>query len=289
MDAKSFDPDQYKAGQRQQWDSVADGWRKWWPTLEGFSQHVSDRIVELAHIGAGQTVLDVATGIGEPALTAAKVVGASGKVVATDISDGMLKIARERAAEAGLSNVEFQNVDGGGLDLQEATFDAAFCRWGLMFMPDIKAAVQKIHRALKPGGTFVASVWGPPEKTPFISLAMGTVQRKLDLPPPPPEAPNMFKLGAPGAVERIFAEAQFSEIAQETLIVDFQFDTVDEYVNFFRDIAAPIRLMLAGKSAEIVADVWQAIAEAAGAHVADDGRLHLPGETIIVSGRHRER
>lgn len=285
MDGVSFDPDQYKAGQQKQWDSVADGWRKWWPLIELRGQIVSDRFMDLAGIGEGQSVLDIATGIGEPALTAAKAVGPNGRVVATDQSDGMLQIARDRAAEAGLSNVEFLKVDGGGLDFGEATFDAAFCRWGLMFMPDIKEACTSIRRALKPGGTFVAAVWGPPEKAIGISLAFGVVQKALDLPPPPPDSPSMFKLSPPGAVEEIVSSAGFSEVAQETAIVDFQYENVEEYISFMQDIVAPIRLMLAGQPEEKATEVWNAVAVAVGEHVADDGHVHLPSETIIVSGR----
>ena len=289
MNSPSFDPGQYKAVQQKQWDSVADGWRKWWPLIERRGQIVCDRFLELANIGEGQTVLDVATGIGEPALTVAKAVGPNGRVVATDQSDGTLQIARERATEAGLSNIEFLNVDAGGLDLEAAAYDAVTCRWGLMFMPDIQAAMQKIYGALKPGGTFVTSVWGPPEKTPFLSLAMGIVHKQLNLPPPPPEAPSMFKLGAPGALEEIFAGAGFGDVTRDAIEIDFGYESVEEYISFLKDIAAPIRMMLTDQSAEDVADVWDAIAVAAQAYVVDDGRLHLPGETIIVSGRHREQ
>ena len=289
MDAKSFDPEQYKAGQQQQWDSVAAGWRKWWPTIEGFSQQVSDRIMDLAGIGEGQTILDVATGIGEPAVTAARRVGPTGKVIATDHSEGMLQIARDRAADAGLANLEFRGVDGGSLNFEEAAFDAVTCRWGLMFMPDLEAAMKAIHQSLKPGGWFVTAVWGPPEKAIGISIAFGVAQKVLDLPPPPPDAPNMFKLSPPGALEAVFADAGFGDVAQETAIVDFDYETVEEYISFMQDIAAPIRLMLADKPPEKAQEVWTTLAAALQKYVGEDGRLSMSTETIIVSGRHRER
>ena len=285
MNEQSFDAGQYKAGQQKQWDSVADGWRKWWPTIEGFSQHVSDRFMELAGIGEGQAVLDVATGIGEPAVTAAKAVGPGGQVMATDHSDAMLQIARERAAEAGLSNVEFLHVDGEGLDFEEATFDAVTCRWGLMFMPDIGAACANIRRALKPGGKFVTAVWGPPERAKGISIVFGVAQKVLALPPPPPDAPSMFKLAMAGSVESALSAAGFSGVTQETAIVDFDYETVETYISFMQDIAAPIKLMLADKPPEKAVEVWQAITAALQEHVGDDRRLRLPSETLIVSGR----
>jgi cyclopropane fatty-acyl-phospholipid synthase-like methyltransferase len=75
----SFDNEQFRIDQRQRWDSVAEGWKEWWQTIEVAAQKVSDRLIELAEIKPSQQVLDIATGIGEPAVTAArKLVGLSG-------------------------------------------------------------------------------------------------------------------------------------------------------------------------------------------------------------------
>ena len=115
MSTEGFDPARYKAAQRQEWGAVAERWRKWWETIERGAQHVSDRLIELAEIQPGQRVLDVATGIGEPSLTAARRVGPTGSVVATDQAPQMLKIARERSDDLGLRNVEFHEMDAEAL------------------------------------------------------------------------------------------------------------------------------------------------------------------------------
>lgn len=99
------DPDQFKESQRQSWDSVSKGWQTWWKNIENGAQNVSDRLVELAHIKPGNKILDIATGIGEPAITGAKRVGSSGHVMAADLSPGMLSIAKQRAASLGLENI----------------------------------------------------------------------------------------------------------------------------------------------------------------------------------------
>jgi cyclopropane fatty-acyl-phospholipid synthase-like methyltransferase len=79
--SSSFDGEQFKVSQRQSWDSAALGWKEWWQTLEVAAQKVSDKLIELAEIKPGQKVLDIATGIGEPAVTAArKLVGLSGSI-----------------------------------------------------------------------------------------------------------------------------------------------------------------------------------------------------------------
>jgi cyclopropane fatty-acyl-phospholipid synthase-like methyltransferase len=107
MSTPGLDPEQYKTQQRQGWGSVAEGWREHWAIFERGAQPLSDHMVSLAGIARGQRVLDVATGIGEPAVTAARAVGPSGLVVATDLAPQMLGIARERARALGLANITF--------------------------------------------------------------------------------------------------------------------------------------------------------------------------------------
>jgi len=158
------DPKQLKDEQRRDWDAAAAGWKKWWPLFERSAQHVSDRLVELAGVGIGARVLDIATGNGEPALTAARRVGPGGRVIATDQSVGMLTIARERAAALGVANVEFREIDGESLAIPESDFDAVLCRWGLMFMPDVKGALIGIHQRLRAGGRLATSVWATADK-----------------------------------------------------------------------------------------------------------------------------
>src|SRR5216683_8419490 len=108
-----------KGDQKRDWDAAAAGWQKWWPVFEQAAQHVSDRLVELAGVKPGARVLDIATGNGEPAVTAARKVGAAGRVIATDQSAGMLAIARERAAALGLTNIDFHESDAESLAIQE--------------------------------------------------------------------------------------------------------------------------------------------------------------------------
>lgn len=122
---QSFNPEQFKAQQRQMWDNVAAGWQAWWETFERGAQKVSDRLVELAEIKPGDTVLDIATGIGEPAITAAKRVKPNGKVVATDISPQMITIAKTRAKSLGLDSImEFRESDAEKLEFPKSTFNA---------------------------------------------------------------------------------------------------------------------------------------------------------------------
>src|SRR5579885_2806347 len=134
------------------WDEAAAGWTKWWPTFERAAQVVSDRLIALAGVQPGWRVLDIATGIGEPAVSAARKVGPTGKVLAIDHSTGMLEAARKRAAQLGLTNIEFRHVDAETIALPERDFNAILCRWGLMFIPDLTGALGRMRALLAEGG-----------------------------------------------------------------------------------------------------------------------------------------
>jgi ubiquinone/menaquinone biosynthesis C-methylase UbiE len=128
MKPKAINPVDFRETQQKQWDSAAVGWKEWSEFTESAGAHICERLVELADVQPGSRVLDVAAGYGEPALTAARKAGPTGRVVATDISAEMLAFGRERAAAAGLGNVEFLESDASSLDFAQASFDAAVLR-----------------------------------------------------------------------------------------------------------------------------------------------------------------
>jgi SAM-dependent methyltransferase len=224
MATQTFDGVTYKAAQRQDWSTASAGWKKWRMIIEQGFTPVTQRMVELAQVRTGQRVLDVTTGIGEPALTAARLVGPSGHVTATDIAPGMLEIATERAKQAGLSNIEFREMDAESIDFPEGSFDAVLCRFGLMFLPNLAASLKAIRRVLATGGHLAAAVWGPPERH-FGTVTMGAVARELQLPPPQPGTPNIFSLADRKALERSLAQAGLTDVRTEPLNVTGEFDS----------------------------------------------------------------
>jgi len=144
-----IDPAKYKEDQRHGWNSVANGWLKWWKITDTAGYNLSKRLIELAEIKRGSRVLDISTGIGEPAITVAHEVGNNGHVLAIDISPQMLSVAKERAKTMNLQNViEFREGDAETTDLPSSTFDVALCRFGLMLLPNVKAGLSNIHKSL---------------------------------------------------------------------------------------------------------------------------------------------
>ena len=148
----SFDAAKYKSAQRVQWNKDGAAWRRWNPTLERWYGGATRQMLDLARIGPGQRVLDIAAGAGEPAVSAAELVGAGSYVLATDISEGIVELALQVARERGFEQMETRAMDGEKLDLPDASFDAVLCRLGLMYMPHPVTALSEWRRALKTGG-----------------------------------------------------------------------------------------------------------------------------------------
>jgi SAM-dependent methyltransferase len=276
---------QLKQQQRIDWDAAAAGWKQWWSIFERAAQHVSDRLVELAAVLPSNRVVDLATGIGEPALTAARRVGTAGHVVAIDQSPGMLAVARQRAAALGLGNLEFRVGDIESLEADEHSFDAAICRWGLMFVPNLDSAARGIRRALKPGTRFATAVWSTPDKVPMVSLGGEAMRKLAGLPPRQPGALDPFRLADVSVLIRALEDAGFTEVSSEPLDVTFDFSSADEFTRFRVGVSAPLRTVLERCTSKVREQIMRATVEAAAPYRRANGSLRLPNVTICVAAR----
>lgn len=270
-----------KEQQRQRWDSVAVGWKKWWPIIENGARNVSERMVELAEIESGQRVLDVATGIGEPALLVASRVGPAGFVVATDISSRMLAIAQERAMALGVTNVKFMKADAERLAFHEGSFDAILWRWGPADLPDPSNALAAIRRMLKPKGSFVASAWeAGPRARPLANLAMMVAQELFDMPadvePPCPPEDGLGKQ---------MTCAGFSDVRLEEMTLTLSFASADDCISYLLDVSPDFAALLSGKGPSQQAEYRHRLAEKVRRYMTTDGSVRIPNVTLCAAGR----
>jgi len=287
MNEVEFNHQAFKQGQRDDWDAVSAGWERWWPVLEQGAQVISDALLEMAQAGPGQRIMDIATGIGEPAITAARQVGTQGRVIATDQAPQMLAIARRRAAGLGLDNIDFLEMDGELADCSHDNLDAVVCRWGLMFFPDPARAVKRFHQLLTPGGRCAVAVWSTPPRVPGISFAMGFVRDYLQLPAAASDLPNPFCLADTARLQELFEQAGFEDIRLHTHKVVFAADSADDYTRFTRDIAAPVVSLVEQLNAEEQQAVWDAMTRAVQQYATEDGRIEMENEAICISGRRK--
>lgn len=261
-------PAEIREAQRASWDAAATGWWRWWPTVEAGSDQLNRRLLAMAGLDEGMRVLDVATGIGEPALSAAEVVGSTGSVVATDVSEAMLDIARERIADAGVANVELVCADE-QLDGVDGAFDAILSRWGVMFFADVPGFLVRARELLRPGGRLALAVWASPDQVPMAS-AFAAAAQVLGVPSPPPDAPGPFRFADVDAFATTLADAGFADVTVDNATVRLELDSAETFTRFIGDVAAPIQAWIA-QQPERADEVWAAVTEAARAFEQSDG------------------
>jgi SAM-dependent methyltransferase len=284
-EAQTFDPIAFKQKTRQEWNDSASGWRKWHHVVEGKDggQHQSAKLVELARIRQGASVLDVGGGYGEPSLTAARVAGPTGRVVCTDISARLLAFARERTKEAALANVEFIEADAEQLDFEKESFDAIVSRAVLMFLVDVPKTLARLRSFLKPGGRLAASVWGDKSRVQFAT-AGSIIADELDLPPPPLGQPGVFALADQRRLGKLARDAGFQDVETGTTPVIFETETAAQFTEFIRDVAPPFSVLLKDHTPDARERIWGKVTEVYARFADATGCVRTTNEAIWVAG-----
>jgi SAM-dependent methyltransferase len=285
MVEQSDERDAVRARLAGMWSRVAGGWARHAHYADARGAQCADRMLELAQVGAGDRVLELACGPGGLGFAAAERVGPGGEVVLTDVAEEMTAIAVARGAQLGLGNVAFRRRDLERIDEPDASYDVVLCREGLMFALEPDRAVAEIRRVLRPGGRAAVAVWAARERNPWLGLMMDVVSAHTGAPVPPPGIPGPFALGDGGELRRLFDDAGLADVRVGALSVPLRTASFDEWWGRTTALAGPLSAILAGMPEESV----HALRESARAAVrpyetASDG-LDFPGETLIAAGR----
>jgi SAM-dependent methyltransferase len=259
MSRQAFDPDAYKATTRKQWQEAAEAWARWGEVIDRWFGPATEAMLDMAGIGEGSRVLDVAAGAGGQSLTAARRVGDGGSVLATDIAPNLLDFAAGRAREAGLSNVATAVLDGERLDVEEGSFDAVISRVGFIYFPDQQTALRGMWRALRPGGKLAGIVYSTAPANAFFSIPLSIIRRRAELPPPAPGQPGPFSLGEPGVIEAAYERAGFTGVETRRMRAPLRLASAAECVRFQQESFGALHQMLAGLSERDRAGAWREI------------------------------
>lgn len=280
----AFDSEGYKRTTRDQWENAAAAWHAWGPTLKRWLGPATERMLDLAGVGAGLRVLDVAAGAGDQTLAAAARVGAGGSVLATDISPSILRFAAMEAERAGCRNVSTRVMDGEHLDLEDASFDVVISRVGLIYFPDRQRALAEMRRVLVPGGRVAAIVYSTPELNGFFSVPVSIMRRHGKLGPPLPGQPGPFSLGAPGALEAAFARAGFSAVKVEKFAAPLKMESSAECLRFEQESFGALHQMLAALDERARQAAWADVGAALREFEDDRGKFVGPCELVVAVG-----
>ena len=232
-------------------------------------------VVDAAGVSHGQSVLDVACGTGVVAREAANRGGASGRVVAVDINEAMLSVARRLSAD-----VDWQTADACRLPFPDSSFDAVVCQAALMFFPDRIGAVREMTRVVKNGGTVAVQVWASLDAQPaygrFVEVAVRHVgPAVVDL------LGSYWVMGDLERLESLFAEAGLTLTATKTHVGTARFGSLQELVRIEVESTPSIDRITDDIYRAIVADACDALAQ----FETPDGKVEVPIVGHVVTGR----
>jgi ubiquinone/menaquinone biosynthesis C-methylase UbiE len=234
----------YRNASRQVWDQMAVGWDRRRDWMWSASRAVGEWMVDALAPRPGDTILELAAGLGDTGFAASAALGRAGRLISTDFSGEMVEAARRHAAELGIRNVEHRTMDAERIDLEDGAVDGVLCRWAYMLMADPAAALRETRRVLRGGGRLALSVWGRPDRNPWASLPARLILEEAGGPAPDPEAPGIFAM-ADEVRMRSLVEGAGLEVRRSELVgVEWAFSSAEDVWTFVRDLAGALALVL---------------------------------------------
>jgi len=234
----------YRQASRDIWEQMAAGWdgdRRWiWDS----SRRVAEWLVDALDPQPGETILELAAGVGDTGLAAAARLGDTGRLISTDFSEQMVGAARRRAEELGISNVDFRTMDAERMNMEDDSVDGVVCRWGYMLMADPLAALRETRRVLRPDGRVALSVWGDPEANLWASAPARALLEHTGGEPPDPQAPGIFAMASEERTRALLAEAGLTPRRVEEVDMEWSFETPDDHWHYVMDLAGALAMVV---------------------------------------------
>jgi cyclopropane fatty-acyl-phospholipid synthase-like methyltransferase len=268
----------------RQWDSAAPGWARWEPTIGEWLQCATAAMLSAAGVRPGSRVLDIACGAGDQSFAAARRVGPSGHVLATDISEAMIGFLAKQAEAEGLENIAVKAIAAEDLTANGALFDSVICRLGLMLMPDPAMTLSAALRMLHPGGRFAAIVVGSPEANPFLFEPLATLRRHANKPAPPPGSPGIFALADADGLHALVQHSGFDDVTVTTIDEPLAMASAADAVQMIKEAFGVYRALIGDQPEEVQQAAWSEVM-AILKRYEDQSGLHVPAQLHVVAGQ----
>jgi ubiquinone/menaquinone biosynthesis C-methylase UbiE len=234
----------YREASLRIWEEMAAGWEGHRRRVWDASQAVGEWLVDALDPQPGDTVLELAAGVGDTGFAAARRLGSTGTLISTDFSDQMVQAARRRADELGVSNAEFRTLDAEHMDLGDGSVDGVLCRWGYMLMADPGAALAETRRVLGEDGRLALSVWGHPEQNPWASIPARALLELTGAEPPDPHAPGIFAMATEERTRDLLTAVGFEPQRVETVEMTWRFESLADYWHHLTDVKGAIAMVV---------------------------------------------
>jgi SAM-dependent methyltransferase len=272
----------YRQESRHRWATTAMGWERHADDFRRDTMPVTAWMLEATQPQPGDTVLDLAAGIGDTGFLAAELIQPGGTLITSDFVPEMLSAAQRRAGRLGIENVRFRQIDAEAIDQPAATVDVVLCRWGYMLMADGEAALRDTRRVLRPGGRLALAAWAEPEVNPWSVLLVEELIARGHAEPTPP-GPGQFAWAPEGVVAENLEVAGF--VDYEVAAVDFamRYPSARGWWDEQAAMSMRLRDAAAGMGRDEIDEVVAALEQRAAPLTQDDGSLALPARTWVAA------
>lgn len=262
------------------WHLMAEKFDLWLPHIEP----VGEAVLQLLNAQAGDHILDVASGTGEPALTLARRMQGKISISGTDEAEGMVKVAQQKVLKENLTNITFQTMRAEDLLFEENSFDRVMCRFGLMLFGDPLQGLKEMSRVLKPGGTLSLAVWSTPETMLVLYWVYEVFKNRIASEYHPP-LEKTTSLGLPGAMENLLVEAGFNDFTIEKRDFDYEFDSFEQYWDTV-EASEILKIQYDALPTEQRGEIRDEVAQFARDFI-KDGRLIIPHQYLLVTAKNQ--
>ena len=276
--------EEFRKVSKNVWERMAGGWETNREYLWETSKPVGEWLIEKLEPEEGETLLELAAGMGDTGFVAAGLVGAQGRLISSDFAAGMLDGARRRADELGITNADFRVIDAENIDLDSESVDGVICRWGYMLMSDPGSALKETRRVLKPDGRLCLSVFGSPEQNPWAAVPARALVDGGFMEAPIPDSPGILALGDKGRLKSLLTEAGFTELLVEEVPITFRYRDFKDYWQFLTEVAGAIATLIESLPLDEEGKAKEAIRTAVSPFQTESG-IALPGVALNVLAR----
>jgi len=280
------DPDEQRAGILDGWEQASAGWGRRAQRVRDWGMPVSTWMIEQLSLHQGQRLLELAAGPGDTGFLAAELIAPGGTLISSDATEGMLEVARQRAADLDLSGVklEFKQLQIEWIDLPTASVDAIVCRWAYMLTVDPEAGMREARRVLAPGGRIALAVWDGPDANPWATiptdaLVQGGYMEPIDR----SVSAGIFSLADPQRLQEMLEEAGFVDVLVESIDVTREYDRFDKFWDESLELSPSLSVALERLTDEQRDDLRRRAESLAEQFAEGDGAIHLPGTSLVAS------
>lgn len=267
-------PELQRRVQRYGWDKAADFYEDSWKDQLKPAQ---DKLLAVADLQPGEDVLETACGTGLVTFRIAKAVEPGGEVVATDISEGMIDIAKKESEDRKISNVRYQRMDAEQLDLNDEQFNVAVCGLGLMYLPNPIQSLREMHRVLKPGGRAGIAIWGERKKCGWAEIFPIVDKRVAS-----DVCPLFFQQGTGGTLKNSMTEAGFNDIEVDRFSVNLHYPS-DEIAIMAAFAGGPVALAYQKFDEQTRDEAHAEYLNSISEYRSSNG-YQIPGEFVVARG-----